>query len=64
MAIMNAVRRADDDFLDLAQLENGVLQWEGGSCANFALIVENECYITNIGDSRAILSYNMGQNVE
>jgi len=41
-----------------------LLKIENGSCANFVLIVDNECYITNIGDSRAILSYNSGQNVE
>lgn len=31
-----------------------------GSCAIVVLIINNQCYIANLGDSRAIYSYNSG----
>ena len=31
-----------------------------GSCAIVVLIINNECFIANLGDSRAIYSYNSG----
>lgn len=34
-----------------------------GSCAIILLIVDNRCFVANVGDSRAILSQNKGQIV-
>ena len=36
---------------------------KSGSCAIIILTVETECYIANVGDSRAILSSNSGMKV-
>ena len=33
-----------------------------GSCAIIVLIINSNCYIANLGDSRAIYSYNTGAN--
>ena len=33
-----------------------------GSCAIIVLIINSHCYIANLGDSRAIYSYNSGNN--
>lgn len=46
---------AEKKFLELCQNENGIID-KSGSCAIVALIVEEMCYIANVGDSRAILS--------
>jgi len=35
-----------------------------GSCAIFVLIIEDLCYVANIGDSRAIISSKFGKKVE
>jgi len=37
---------------------------ESGSCAIIVLIVEDTCYVVNVGDSRAILSLNNGKTVQ
>ena len=34
-----------------------------GSCAIVILIIDEMCYIANVGDSRAILSANGGKNI-
>jgi protein phosphatase 2C family protein 2/3 len=34
-----------------------------GSCAIFALIVEDICYMANIGDSRGIMSTQNGKKI-
>ena len=34
-----------------------------GSCAIVALLVGDKCYISNVGDSRAVLSLSGGNNV-
>lgn len=34
-----------------------------GSCAIVLLIIDEICYIANVGDSRAILSANSGKNI-
>lgn len=32
-----------------------------GSCAIIVLLVDNQCFIANIGDSRCIMSANQGK---
>jgi protein phosphatase 2C family protein 2/3 len=34
-----------------------------GSCAIVALLVEEKCYIANVGDSRAIMSSDGGKSI-
>ena len=34
-----------------------------GSCAIIVLIVENECFVANVGDSRAIMSADKGKKL-
>ena len=34
-----------------------------GSCAIIVLIVEQECYVANVGDSRAIMSADKGKKL-
>jgi serine/threonine protein phosphatase PrpC len=34
---------------------------KSGSCAVVALFVDDICYIANLGDSRAVLSYKSGK---
>jgi protein phosphatase 2C family protein 2/3 len=34
-----------------------------GSCAIIVLMVDNECYVANVGDSRAIMSADDGKKL-
>lgn len=51
----NGFANAEKKFIELCQNEQGIID-KSGSCAIVALIVEEMCYIANVGDSRAILS--------
>ena len=47
-----------DSFTHLSLLND-----KSGSCAVAALIVENICYIANVGDSRCLISMNKGKDI-
>jgi len=47
--------------MNYAESQNPVER--SGSCAIVLLIIDEIVYIANVGDSRAILSTNMGKNV-
>ena len=58
-ALMIGFVNAEKKFMELCQNENGIID-KSGSCAIVALIVEDMCYIANVGDSRAIMSSEQG----
>jgi serine/threonine protein phosphatase PrpC len=43
--------------------DQGVRFDKSGSCAIIILTVEKECYIANVGDSRAVLSSDSGMKI-
>ncbi|MCQ2819889.1 MAG: protein phosphatase 2C domain-containing protein [archaeon] len=63
-AIKGGFERADFEWrkqvIDTSSGEFKVTD-DSGTCAVIALIVENLCFIANIGDSRAIMSYEGGK---
>lgn len=61
-AIYDAFKNWEKDFQNLCY-KNGVLYDNSGSCALIALILNNTCYMVNLGDSRALYSYNKGKQL-
>eukprot|EP00347_Sterkiella_histriomuscorum_P007122 403350178 len=61
-ALMIGFVNAEKKFMELCQNENGIID-KSGSCAIVALIVEDMCYIANVGDSRAIMSSEQGHQI-
>lgn len=57
-AIFEGFELAEREFLNRA--ENAVPIDKSGSCAIVALIVDDICYIANLGDSRAVMSSGSG----
>ena len=53
---------AEKLFLATAELQTPFPE-RSGSCAIIALIVEKECYVANLGDSRAFMSVNHGKRL-
>ncbi len=61
MAIVRGYEKAEKAYLELADL--GKVLDKSGSCSVSALIVDQICYIANVGDSRAITSCEQGKKV-
>jgi len=54
-ALKKGFENAEKQFLELAQVDGNITE-KSGSCAVVILIVEEMCFIANVGDSRAVLS--------
>ena len=57
-AILNGFEKAENQFLDLALKKSD----KSGSCAVIILIVGKQCFVANLGDSRAVVSLNEGKD--
>lgn len=64
--MVEGCKKAEARFLEMAE-QGSFLDRDGnyvidksGSCAIIALTVETECYVANVGDSRAVLSAEHG----
>lgn len=63
-AIRKGFENAERDFINnYAITRNGEVLDRSGSCAVITLIVDDICYIANVGDSRAIMSKNTGKEI-
>ena len=60
-AIKFGFEKADEYFLNNYAMINGQLKDNSGTCGLILLIVNNDVYIGNVGDSRCIGSFNKGK---
>jgi hypothetical protein len=62
-AILKGFENAEKDYLNnYAMNKDFQILDRSGSCALFCMVLDNICYIANVGDSRAILSLNNGKS--
>ncbi len=62
-AIHKGFERAEYEFLKTKAIsKSGELLDKSGSCALICMIIDNKCYIGNVGDSRAIMSIDGGKS--
>lgn len=64
-AIINGCEKAENEFLNKIALnrDSNVIVDKSGSCAIFGLFFKDEIFIANVGDSRAFISSDNGQNI-
>ena len=59
-AIEEGFALCEKNFTNLVYLKSELLD-TSGSCAIIILVINDTCYIVNLGDSRALYSYNDGK---
>ena len=59
-AIEQGFKNCENNFLNSIHLQKQILD-SSGSCAIIVLIINDSCYIINLGDSRALYSFDDGQ---
>ena len=63
-AIGEAYVKAEQEYFSMAvDVENNKLLDKSGTCAVSALILDEWCFITNLGDSRALYSFDSGKQL-
>lgn len=64
-AILRGFEAAENEFINnIAMNRAGDVLDRSGSCAIVTLIVDNTCYIINVGDSRSLMSSNSSKNIQ
>jgi serine/threonine protein phosphatase PrpC len=64
LAILRGFEKAEKNFLeDVVNSDTLEVKDKSGSCAIVVLIVGQNCYVANVGDSRAILSAQNGNRM-
>ena len=63
-ALCDTFRISEKEFLNKHAIgQNKELLTHSGSCGLVAVIADKNCYIANVGDSRAILSTSNGKEI-